>query len=68
MEATPKHEEKKIKKQLGKLQHQFEWFGAGCKGLRRFNEPRNREREEARLVGRWQSGDCEGGEEAVGEG
>ena len=25
-------------------------------------------REEARLVGRGQSGDCEGGEEAVGEG
>jgi len=23
---------------------------------------------EARFVGRWQSGDCEGGEEAVGEG
>jgi hypothetical protein len=45
-----------------------EWFGSGSKGLGRFNEPRNKERKEARFVGCWTSGDCQGGKKAVGEG
>jgi len=40
---------------------------SGCKSIGRLCGARSRQREEARFVGCWQSGDFEGGEEAVGE-
>jgi len=40
----------------------------GCKSIERLCGARSRRREEARLIGCWQSGDWEGGEETVGEG
>ena len=57
----------KGKKEVGQATASVEWLGGGSKSFGRFNEPRNKERGEARLVGCWQSGDCPGGEEAVGE-
>jgi len=49
-----------------------ERIGFGCRSVGQFNEPtsepRTKEREEARLVGCWQSGEYQGSEEAVGEG
>jgi hypothetical protein len=39
-----------------------------CKSIGRLCGARSCEREEARFVGCRQSGDCKGGEEAVGEG
>jgi hypothetical protein len=55
--AAIKREERKLEKQLGRLNHQLNGVRAAAKAM-----------EKARLVGCWQSGDCEGGEEAVDEG
>ena len=41
---------------------------SGCKRIVRLCGARSCRPEEARFVGCWQGGDCEGGEEAMGEG
>ena len=66
--AAIKREERKLEKQLGKLTAPTERSTSGCESIGRLRGARSRRREEARLVGCWQSGDCEGGEKAVGEG
>jgi len=67
--AAIKREERKLQKQLGKLNYQLSGVRAAAKAL---GHSTAREvlarREEARFVGCWESGDCEGDEEAVGEG
>ena len=41
---------------------------SGCKSSGRFDEPRTNTRKEARVVRRWESENCPGGEKAMGEG
>jgi hypothetical protein len=60
--AAIKREERKLEKQLGKLNHQLSGVRAAARAL-----GHSAEREEARLVGCGQSGDYQGREEAVGE-
>jgi hypothetical protein len=57
----------KDKEELGQTAASIQWFGGGCRSFGRFNELRNKSRKEARPVGSWSSGDCQGGEKAVGE-
>jgi hypothetical protein len=61
-----KREERKLEKQLSKLQRQLNGVRAAAKALDR---SANREiwREEARVVRRSESKDCEGGQETMGE-
>ena len=65
--AAIKREERKLEKQLGKLTSPTERSASGCKGLGPFRRARSSRREQARPVGGWQGGDCQGGEKAVGE-
>ena len=64
--AAIRREEKKVKKQLAKLQHQLSSLHGAAKALGQSAERSNR-RKEARVVGCWESEDCESGEKAVGE-
>ena len=70
--AAIKREENKVRKQLAKLQNQLNGLASAAEVLgNSTNRQVNRElkgSKETRLVGCWQSGDSEGGEEAVGEG
>jgi hypothetical protein len=50
-----KREEKKLKRQLHKLQHQLEWNPSGREGSGRVHQRRSGHREEARHLRRWES-------------
>ena len=63
--AAIKREEKKLEKQLSKVQHQRCSFRRKSTGT--FGCCRSKGREEARSVGCGKSRDGEGGKEAVGE-
>jgi hypothetical protein len=66
--AAIKREERKLQKQLAKLQNQLNGAQAAGKSLGAFDQPRDSWGQEARPVSCWPSGDCQGGEKAVGEG
>jgi hypothetical protein len=66
--AAIKREERKLEKQLGKLNHQLSGVRAAAKALGGSAERQVVGVKEARFVSCWQSGDCQRGEEAVGEG
>jgi hypothetical protein len=66
--AAIKREERKLEKQLGKLNHQLSGVRAACESIGAFCGARSSRREEARPVGCWKGGDREGGKKTVGEG
>src|ERR1700722_7334458 len=59
---------KKTRKTVKEAESPTKRCTSSCESIGRLCGPRSCRREEARLVGCWQSSDCEGGEEAVGEG
>jgi hypothetical protein len=61
-----KREERKLEKQLSKLQHPIEWSTKGRKSFGRFDEPRTKGRKEARVVRCRESEDSEGSEKEMG--
>ena len=66
--AVFKREERKLEKRR-QATAQAERCTSGCKSIGPFYGARSNQCEqEARFVGCWSSGDCEGGEKAVGEG
>ncbi len=66
--AAIKREERKLEKQLGKIQHQLNGVRAAANALGDFDEPRTNWRKEARVVRRRESENCPGSEKALGEG
>jgi hypothetical protein len=66
--AAIKREERKLEKQLDKLQLRLDGVRGAAKAFGAFRRTRSCRREEARFISCWQSGDFKGGEEAVGEG
>jgi hypothetical protein len=65
--AAIKREEKKLEKQLGKIQHQLNGVRAARKSSRRFHGQRTQSRKEARPVCCCASQNWQSYEEAVGE-
>ena len=55
-----KREERKLEKQLHKLQHQLKGAPSSCQSIGRLCGARSCRREKARPVGCWQSGDYQG--------
>jgi hypothetical protein len=67
--AAIRREERKLEKQLGRLQHQLNRIRAasGCKSFGRFDQPGTEGRKEAGDVCRCESEDFKGDESAVGK-
>src|SRR5580693_3911676 len=59
---------KKTRKAVRQTESPSKRCTSGCKSIGRLCGARSCRREEARVVGCGKSGDCDGGEEAVGEG
>jgi hypothetical protein len=65
--AAIKREQKKLEKQLGKLQASIERSASGCKSFGRFDEQKTQSRKEARDVRCGTGQNWQSYQEAVGE-
>jgi hypothetical protein len=63
-----RHEERKLEKQLSKLNQQLSGVRASAKAIGSLRARRNISCEETRPLGCWSNRDCQGGKEAMGEG